>query len=525
MQPLATRSFWQAGVAPPQYAPLAGHLNVDVCVIGAGLAGLSTAHQLTRLGVSVAVLEAFDVGSGETGRTTAHIAIPDDGFSYIESTYGADAARLTAQSFAAATDHIESVVEQEGIACEFRRLNGYLYSVANNPREALDQEFASAARAGVAVTRESTLPPGLFSAGPCLRFEGQAQFHPLKYLHGLAARVTSRRGVIHAGTRALSVEEREHGVVVTTPGGRVTADAVVLATNTPFHQRFAMHTKQAAYQTYAVAASVPRGAVPAVLLWDDGDPYFYVRTTPHDDDHDLLIVGGADHKTGQSADPEQHYEKVMTWTREHFPQVHEFAYRWSGEVLEPLDGMAYLGRSPGSRNVFLITGDSGNGMTHTVIGGLLVSDLILGRRNPWLELYDPSRKPLKEALQFVKDQTNIAAQFVDWATRGDEDDVAALAPGQGAIIRQGLKKFAVYRDESGGLHAHSAKCTHLGCVVQWNDAEKSWDCPCHGSRFSAHGAVVHGPAVSALNAIDAEGWRSLIDEPAKPTNPRPDART
>ena len=335
---LASRSFWQLSTASPVYAPLAGNVTAEVCVVGAGLAGLTAAYQLARQGVSVVVLDALDLGVGETGRTTAHIATPDDRYWYIEETHGRDAARLVAESFAAALDCIEATCQEESIDCEFERVEGFLYSVASDPRAALDREFEAASRAGVKVMREAALPAGAFGAGmdagPALRFERQGQFHPLRYLYGLARAVERRRGAIYCGTRALDVDDGADGVVVTTATGRVTADAVVVATNTPFNDRVTMHTKQIAYQTYVVAARVPHGAIPRILVWDDGDPYHYVRTTPVGDGvHDLLIVGGADHKTGQERHPEEHYGSVEAWMRERFPKVGAIDFRWSGEVM------------------------------------------------------------------------------------------------------------------------------------------------------------------------------------------------
>jgi glycine/D-amino acid oxidase-like deaminating enzyme/nitrite reductase/ring-hydroxylating ferredoxin subunit len=508
-------SFWQRSAAPPIYAPLAGNVTAEVCVVGAGLGGLTTAYQLARQGVSVVVLEALELGAGETGRTTAHIAVPDDRYCYIEDSHGREAARLVAESYAAALDCIEATSRDEGIECDFERVDGFLYSLAPEPHAELEREYEAATRAGVKVLREAALPTGVFGggidAGPALRFERQGQFHPLRYLYGLARALERRRGVIYCGARALDIQDDQDGVVVTTATGKVSADAVVVATNTPFNDRVTMHTKQVAYQSYVVAARIPRGLVPRILVWDDADPYHYVRTAPVGDGvHDLLIVGGADHKTGQERHPEAHYAKVETWMRERFPKVEAVHYRWSGEVMEPLDGLAYLGPNPGSRNVFIITGDSGNGMTHATIGGLLASDLIMGRQNQWLNVYDPARKPIREALQFIKEQSNVAARYADWVFGGAEEDARAIAPGEGALMRNGLKKYAVYRDADGALHAVSAKCTHLGCVVQWNATEKTWDCPCHGSRFNAYGSVVHGPAVSNLAPADEEDWREFI---------------
>jgi glycine/D-amino acid oxidase-like deaminating enzyme/nitrite reductase/ring-hydroxylating ferredoxin subunit len=511
---LQPRSYWSASVEMPVYQPLAANIDAEVCVIGAGLGGLTTAYLLARQGVSVAVVEALEVGAGETGRTTAHIAVPDDRYWHIEQAYGADAAKLVAQSFAAAIDCIETTARTEQIDCAFERVDGYLYSCAEDPGAQLKRELDAARRAGVVVTMEQAIPISTLGSGPSLRFAGQAQFHPLRYLSGLARAIERRGGRIFAGTRALDIEENDDGVSVRTATGRIVADSAVVATNTPFNDRVAIHVKQNAYQTYVVAALVPQGSLPRALVWDDGDPYHYIRLAPSiDDQHDLLIVGGEDHKTGQEPDPERCYAAVEAWMRERFPQAGRLAYRWSGEVMEPLDGIAYLGRNPGSKNVYVITGDSGNGMTHATIGGMLVADQIMGRQNTWLSVYDPARKPLKEALQFVREQSNIAAQYSDWVSGGDEPNAASLGPGEGALIRSGLKKFAVYRDEDGALHCHSAKCPHLGCVVQWNGVEKTWDCPCHGSRFNAYGSVLHGPAVSALASVEEQDWALIAGAP------------
>jgi glycine/D-amino acid oxidase-like deaminating enzyme/nitrite reductase/ring-hydroxylating ferredoxin subunit len=513
---LKPHSVWSATTTMPAYPPLASNITVEVCVIGAGLAGVTTAYLLAKQGVSVALIEALSVGDGETSHTTAHIAVPDEGYLDIEQSYGVEASRLVAQSFGSAADLIEANVRAENIACGFKRLDGFLISCASDPHTALRKEVEAARRAGVEVYEEEALAIPVHLKGPALRFAHQAQFHPLQYLAGLTRALERRGGAIFCGTRALEVDEQEDRVLVTTATGKIVADAVVVATNTPFNDRVTMHVKQFAYQTYAVAALVKKGALPSMLLWDDGDPYHYVRLTNGlDDAHDLLIVGGADHKTGQEPEPEQHYRALESWMFEHFPQAGPLVYRWSGEVLEPLDGLAYLGRNPGNQNVYVITGDSGNGMTHTTIGAMIVRDLILGKPNPWAALYDPSRRPLKETLHFMKEQANIARQYADWISSGDENDAAALAPGEGALIRSGLKKVAVYRDELGALHCHSAACTHLGCVVQWNGVEKTWDCPCHGSRFSAHGGVLHGPAISNLAPIDDDEWEKIVKVPRR----------
>jgi Rieske Fe-S protein len=256
--------------------------------------------------------------------------------------------------------------------------------------------------------------------------------------------------------------------------------------------------------TYAVGALVPRGSVPRYLLWDTLDPYHYIRLQPLEPGegpgrHDVLVVGGEDHKAGQAGDETERHDRLEAWARERFPMMGEVRFRWSGMVMETIDGLGFLGRNPGdAENVYIATGDSGMGMTHGTIAGILLTDLIQGRDNEWATLYDPARRRLKAAGEFLKENLNVAGQYASYFTGGEVGSVDEIPPGHGAIVRRGLKKIAVYRDEQGHLCERSAICTHLGCVVDWNDVEKTWDCPCHGTRYNAGGTVIHGPAVSDL---------------------------
>jgi glycine/D-amino acid oxidase-like deaminating enzyme/nitrite reductase/ring-hydroxylating ferredoxin subunit len=489
----------------PACPPLQGELDTDVCVIGAGIAGLTTAYLAAREGRSVAVIDALGIGAGETGRTTAHLFPPDEWYASLEEKFGAASARLVADSYASAIGLVESIVADEHIDCEFERLDGYLYTLGGNGARRMEKEYECARRAGVAAELVPGVPGLPFDSGPAVRYANQAQFHPLKYLAGLARAIERLGGRIFGGTHAHRVRGDQQQQTVSTDHGEIRARAVVLATHTPFNDRVVMHTKQAGYRTYVVGLRVPRGALPRILLWDTGDPYYYVRLeTPEGAaDHDILVVGGADHKTGQDDHPEHRYDELERWTREHFPMAGLVAYRWSGEVMEPSDGLAYLGRNPmDDDNVYLITGDSGNGMTHCTIGAMIVTDLIARRDNPWQALYEPSRKPVHGLADFAHEQANTLARYGEWLTGGDVDSVQEIAAGEGAVVRDGLRKIAVYRDAKGALHAVSAKCTHLGCAVHWNSAERSWDCPCHASRFDIEGNVLHGPAPEPLEKIE-----------------------
>ena len=498
----ASESFWMTTAPLRQYPELRGPVQADVCVIGGGIAGLTTAYLLSRERRRVVLVEALDaLGGGETGRTTAHFMPPDDRYFEIEKSFGAEGARKLAQSFHAAADLAEKIAGSEAPDCDFERLTGYLYCLPGQDVQLLDRELAAAQRAGVAVERLPGVPGLPFDSGPCLAFAHQAQFHPLRYLDGLA-KACERQGVqLYCGTRALDIEGDSAAQVVSTTHGDIRAGAVVVATNTPFNDRVVMHTKQSGYRTYVVGVEVPRGAVPRLLLWDTGDPYYYVRLASgaQESTTDVLIVGGADHKVGQDAHAEQRWDDIERWTRERFPIAGKTTHRWSGHVMEPADGLAFFGRNPmDDKNVYIITGDSGTGMTNCTAGAIAVTDMIMGRSNAWADLHEPARKATHALGEFVKEQANTLAQYKDLLTGGDCSDATQIPPGCGAVIRQGMSKLAVYKDDASQLHVRSAICTHLGCVVSWNPAEKSWDCPCHSSRFSIHGEVLHGPAAQPL---------------------------
>jgi glycine/D-amino acid oxidase-like deaminating enzyme/nitrite reductase/ring-hydroxylating ferredoxin subunit len=453
------------------------------------------------------VLDDGPIGGGMTGRTTAHLVTAlDDRYFELEKLHGEKGARLAAQSHAASIDQVETIVREEKIDCEFERLDGYLFVPPGDSKEILDRELEAAHRAGLTnLEIVERAPIESYDTGKALRFPRQAQFHPLKYLAGLARAIERDGGRIHTQTHASQIEGGDSARIETSAGPIVTADAVVVATNTPVNDRLAIHTKQSAYLTYVIGALAPRESVARALFWDTPHPYHYLRVQSLNDDYDLLISGGEDHKSGQKDDANVRFAALERWTRTRFPMMKSVEYRWSGEVMEPIDGLAFIGRNPLDKdNVFIATGDSGNGMTHGTIAGMLLSDLIVGRENEWAALYEPSRKTLRAAGKFVKENINVAEQYVDLVTPGEVDSPADIAPGSGRTIRRGLKKIAAYKDEAGNVHELSAICQHLGCIVDWNSLEKTWDCPCHGSRYDAMGRVIMGPANSHLPKADGD---------------------
>jgi len=327
----------------------------------------------------------------------------------------------------------------------------------------------------------------------------------LRYLDALVAALKTTGARLFGAAHVKQVHGGADARVITAAGPTVTAKTVVVATNTPINDRVAIHTKQVPHRTFAIALSLPRGRAPHALLWDTGDPYRYVRGV-ETTSGDFLIVGGEDHKTGQYDDASERFDRLEAWARSRFSHTGARTLAWSGQVLEPIDSLAFIGRNPLDRdNVFIATGDSGHGLTHGVIAGLLICDLVLGRPNPWETLYDPSRRSLKTIGEFTANAFSMAAGYADWLKGSDIDSVDDLARGHAALLRRGARKIAAYRDEEGELHLCSARCTHLGGVVHWNSIEKSWDCPLHGSRFNPDGQVLSGPATTSLDRAEKSG--------------------
>jgi glycine/D-amino acid oxidase-like deaminating enzyme/nitrite reductase/ring-hydroxylating ferredoxin subunit len=497
-----TTSIWMASSEEiPSDGKVTEDVNADVVIVGAGIAGMTTAYLLAREGKRVVVLDDGPIGGGMTSRTTAHLVNAlDDRFYELERLHGEKGAHLAAESHSAAIDRIEKIVEEENIDCEFERLDGYLFAPPNESKDQLEDELKALHRAGLTgVEMVERAPIKDFDTGKALRFPRQAQFHPLLYLGGLARAIRRDGGKIFTETHANKIEGGQQARIETSDGQVITADAVVVATNTPVNDLVAIHTKQAPYITYVIGARVPSGSVARALYWDTPDPYHYVRLesinarnaeTGETEKYDLLIVGGEDHKTGQADDANKRFSWLERWTRTRFPMIEAIEFKWSGQVMEPVDGLAFIGRNPmDAENVFIATGDSGNGMTHGTIAGILLTDLIM---------------TLKALPEFASENLNVAAQYTDLVTPGDVDSTDEIKPGEGAIIRHGLKKVATYRDESGAVHERSAVCVHLGCIVDWNSKEKSWDCPCHGSRYDAYGKVFQGPANRDLSHVDED---------------------
>ncbi|MFL6433163.1 MAG: FAD-dependent oxidoreductase [Nitrososphaeraceae archaeon] len=539
---------WYANIVQPiKFTKLTRNISGtdNIVIVGGGIAGMTTAYLLSKAGKKVILVEDGYIGSGETGRTTAHITHAlDDRYYNLEQIHGIERSHIAAESHTAAINLIECIVNEEKIDCDFERVDGFLFLDPSDKKESLDKELEATHRAGIEATELiSRAPLTYFDTGPCLRFPNQAQFQPLKYLRGLSqAIVYQYGGEILTETHAQDISSDG---IKTSDGNTINASNIVIATNAPIvNQTSKMYDKQEPYRTYVIGARIKKDSVPKGLYWDTGDqnsknrvpPYHYVRIQRLEDDenNDLLIVGGEDHKTGNIAGEErqgedslgERFKKLEVWTKERFP-IEDIVYSWSGQVMEPMDSLAFIGLNPGgnrdnNNNIYIATGDSGNGITHGTIAGMLLSDMILGRNNRWSTLYDPSRELKEETTKHYSsghgdDKNNNDNSKDSSPNKNGENDngqnkishsIGSLGLEQ-AIITEGKERegseegkkndpVAIYKDVKGTIHTYSAICTHLGCTITWNSLEKSFDCPCHGSRFSSTGKVINGPANNNL---------------------------
>lgn len=495
-----SRSVWMDVEVAPRAEPISSDANVDVVVIGSGIAGLSIAYELIEKGFSVLVLDRGEIAGGMTSRTTAHLApICDDSLAELVSKRGRDGARGFQASQTAAVDRIESIVDRHEIDCEFRRLDGILFLAPSDDETVLDDEVEAAGKIAVEVERGTGLPLQGLQETPYLRYPNQATFHPLRYLRALCEVISANGGKLHPQSAVEEMEETDDGVKARVAGGiTVTARHAVVATNSPVYARFGYHTKQAPYRTYAMAFEIEHGLVNDALYWDTLDPYHYVRLTAGSDGKDVLIVGGEDHKTGEDDNAVERFAALESWIKTLVPKLGRETHRWSGQVMDTLDYGAYIGLDADSKRIYVTTGDSGQGITHGVVASLIIPTLIAGEQSEYAPIYDPSRKPAKGIGTFIRENLTAMTNLAEYVMPGEITSVDELKQGEGAILRQGLSKIAAYRNDSGEVVKVSAVCTHLGCHLKWNSFERCWDCPCHGSHFAPDGTVLNGPAIKPL---------------------------
>lgn len=506
-----TRPLWADTTSSPQLESHRGQLSVDVCIIGAGITGLTAADLLKKAGKTVAVIDISRVGSGETSHTSAHLTeVFDIDYRDLISHFGLDGAQLASQSLRRGIERIEETIRLYDIDCNFSRVPGYQFTERAAQLDEIEDESAEALRIGVPneIVETTGLP---FRVERAIRFDHQAQFNPVAYVEGLAKRIPGEGSHIFEETRMLEVIDGKP-CRVTTDRGVILADDVFVAANVPSVNRFFMHTKIAAYRTYAISVTTKNNFDTKGLYWDLDEPYHYIRTYEKDGVNHL-IIGGEDHKTGHDVDTSVHFQRLEDWARARF-EVDQVTHRWSGQVIEPVDGLPYIGRNALSDRVYVATGFSGTGLSMGTVAGMIVSDLILGLENPWVALYDAGRmKPLASIKNFISENIDYPSHLIgDRLTPAQAKGTDLLKEDDGAIVRVGGKKVAAYRDPGGELHLLSPVCSHMGCHVQWNKAEKSWDCPCHGARFAPTGKLLNGPAVSDLSAESVDMDAPMIPE-------------
>lgn len=499
---MASKSLWMDVEVMPAAGSLPGDIECDVAIIGSGIAGISTAYELCRRGKSVAILDRGPIAGGMTSRTSAHLApLCDDLVSEMTKIKGQDATKLFCDSQAAAVDRIEQIQESEGIDCDFRRLEGYLFQGRDMPADIIDQELEAVRAVGAPVHRLVGVPFNGCETRHVLRYPRQATFHPTKYLAGLA-KVCHDNGVNFFRDTGVDEVREDAGVVaVKTSRGTVRAQHAVVATNSSISDLFAIHTKTAPYRTYVMTFEIDKDALPDALYWDTEEPYHYVRLQPGPDQIDYILVGGEDHKSGQADNAEERFKRLEAWARDLISGLGTETHRWSGQVLDTIDYAGFIGRDPGGTNIYVAMGDSGQGLTHGVAGAMLNTALILGEQHPWQGLYAPGRTPLKAAKNFASENITALKSFAEYIAPGEVSSLDELAPGQGAIVRRRLEKIAAYRDDQGALHLNSATCSHVGCHLHWNSFEVCWDCPCHGSMFDIDGTPINAPAVGSLSRV------------------------
>jgi len=503
-----TLPYWTDSASVPIFKKIEHDVDVEVVVVGAGITGLTTAYRLLKAGRSVAVLERARCGEIDTGHTSAHLTMVTDArLSKLARQFGKTHAQAVWDSGLAAIAEIESTCRDEQIDCAFERIDGYLHAPVHlvNPeqRDELRSEAALAEELGFDATFTEQVPS---LNTPGVRFEHQGRFHPRKYLSGLTKSIRSRGGHIYEHSAA--DEFATDPPRVRSNGHWIRAHDIVIATHNPLVGVAGMasatifQTKLALYTTYVVAGHAPAGSVSDSLFWDTDEPYHYLRVDPHRD-HDVVILGGKDHKTGQVSDTTARYEDLERRLRSLVPGI-SLTHRWSGQVIETPDGLPYIGEM--ADHQYAASGFSGNGLTFGTLSAIVISDVLCGRRNPWSDLFDPKRVAVTRGLwDYVKENADYPYYLVRDRFAGTQGrSLRSVKRGQGRVIEHEGKTVAAYRDASGALTLCSATCTHMGCLVAWNDAEHTWDCPCHGSRFRPHGEVISGPAESPLSRVQDE---------------------
>jgi glycine/D-amino acid oxidase-like deaminating enzyme/nitrite reductase/ring-hydroxylating ferredoxin subunit len=496
-------SYWNNTARPIQFPPLSSDIRVDAAVIGGGNTGILAAYLMKRAGLSVALLERDRCAEADTGHTTAHLTyVTDLRLGKLVSRFGRAQAQAVWEAGEVAIQQIERIIERESIECNFARVPGYLHASISDDRDEqgeLQREADLANELGFSATYVDSVP--VFHR-PGIRFPTQARFHPTKFLAGLLQRIPGPESYIFEQTEVTRFED--NGRELSANGYTVTCGFVFIATDVPLQGRAnlasatLLQSKIAPYTSYAIGARLTGTPVPDALFWDTSDPYFFLRIDPHEDGQ-YAVFGGMDHKTGQG-NAKESFKRLEDVFRRIFPEA-QAEHRWSGQVIESIDGLPFIGET--AERQFVATGFSGNGLTFGTVGAMMACDAAWGRKNRWQALFDVRRKSLSSIWNYVRQNADYPYYLIkDRLVKSDDGSREDLAPGQGKIVRINGQRVAVFRNAAGEFIELSPVCTHLGCLVNWNEAERTWDCPCHGSRFLGSGEVFAGPAEKPLAPIE-----------------------
>lgn len=492
-----TQSLWKAKAEKTNYPSLKGNISVDIAIVGGGITGITSAYLLAKAGKKVAVLESHELAGGTTGNSTGNLySMVDKRLHHIQSKWDEDTAATVVRSRSAAVNLVEDLVREHQIDCDFKRVPWYLFSETSEKDETIEKELANAKEYGLAMEelRELPLPVPVSRA---IKVEGQAQFNPAAFVRGLAKEINPGNCQIYENTAVHHIKKGEE-LILSTPAGTVTAKKVILATHSP-KGIYGVQTAIYPYREYAVAARLNSGDYPEGIYWDTEATFHSSMRSYKNDTGNYMVVLGGHHKVGQEDQYHEYFKRLEQHTRNLF-DVSEIEFKWSAQHYKPADGLPYIGES-GDDNIYFATGFSTDGLTYGVLSAMIFKDLLQGRENEYAKIYKAGRfTPTKSAKNFIKENINVAKQYLkDIPGKAEAEHFLEVRPGEGKVVDVDKEKWAVYRDETGNLQCHSAVCTHMDCIVDWNDAEKSWDCPCHGSRFEVTGEVIEGPAFSPLD--------------------------
>ena len=500
----ALTSLWQHKI--PGYISKNGTFTdeiFDVLIVGGGITGITTAQQLQKAGKKCILAEAHTIGFGTSGGTTAHLnTFMDNSYAQIEKDFGEDNAQLVQAAAREALDLVKRNISEYNIDCDYSEQEGYLFSRDEKQTQELDDIYEASKKAGCEVRFEDKIPVPIDFIKTVV-YERQAQFHPAKYFYALAKAFEDAGGVLVQNCRITGVHEKDDHLAVKSSEGKIYARQLIYATHIPPGVNL-LHFRCAPYRSYVLAVKL-KGGYPAGLAYDMYDPYHYYRTQEVNGQK-YLVAGGEDHKTAHQQNTEECFRRLEAYLRKYF-DIEEVSFKWSSQFFAPADGLPYIGHLPHNpENVFVATGFGGNGMTYSHVTALVLTDMIVKGESRYQKLFDPNRiKPMAGFESFIKESADVVAKFIgDRINKIKIKELSEIAPGEAKVVKYEGDSIALYKDEKGGLHAVNPACTHVNCIVGWNSAEQTWDCPCHGSRFSIDGEVLTAPARKDLEKINLE---------------------